>query len=105
MRDGLRVSSRADMQDVLVIDYDWLSIGLTSDYDRLGAVLDPEFAPSRVAEQLKNSMTGAVRGILMERGYVDKDYRSTYYHFYAKKGRSYRSDCVRLHFFDEAVGY
>ena len=39
----------------------------------------------------------------MEHGYVDKDYRSTFYNFYAKKGRHYRSDCVRLHFFNGAV--
>ena len=39
----------------------------------------------------------------MEYDYVDKDYRSTLYNFYAKKGRPYRADCVRLHFFDEQV--
>ena len=31
-------------------------------------------------------------------------YRSTFYGFYSKKGRSYRRNCVRLHFFD-AVKY
>ena len=43
--------------------------------------------------------------MLVEHGYVDKDYRSTFYNFYAKKGRQYRTDCVRLHFFDESVQY
>ena len=43
--------------------------------------------------------------MLVEHGYVDKDYRSTFYNFYAKKGRQYRSDCVRLHFFDGEVWY
>ena len=47
----------------------------------------------------------AAKGVLIERGYVDKDYRSTFYNFYAKKGRHYRSDCVRLHFFNGAVRY
>lgn len=42
---------------------------------------------------------------MIERGYVDKDYRSTFYRFYAKKGRPYREDCVRLHFFDGEVSY
>ena len=41
----------------------------------------------------------------MEHGYVDKDYRSTFYNFYAKKDRHYRTDCVRLHFFNGAVWY
>ena len=43
--------------------------------------------------------------MLIERNYVDKDYRSTYYNFYAKKGQRYEPDCVRLHFFDETVAF
>ena len=43
--------------------------------------------------------------MLVEHGYVDKDYRSTFYNFYAKKGRNYRTDCVRLHFFDGMVSF
>ena len=50
-------------------------------------------------------LSGAVKGILIEKNYIDKDYRSTYYNFYAKKGQSYRPDCVRLHFFDETVTF
>ena len=46
-----------------------------------------------------------MKGVLIERKYVDKDYRSTYYHFYAKKGQHYRADCVRLHFFDQTVTF
>src|SRR5690606_34150052 len=34
-----------------------------------------------------------------------KDYRSTYYHFYSKKGRVYNPYCIRLHFFDETVSF
>ena len=41
----------------------------------------------------------------METGYIDKDYRSTYYNYYAKKGRAYRQDCIRLHFFDALVSF
>ena len=43
--------------------------------------------------------------MLVEHGYIDKDYRSTFYNFYAKMGRQYRPDCVRLHFFDSTVSY
>jgi len=42
-------------------------------------------------------------GVLVEYPYVDKDYRSTYYGFYAKKGQRYDPYCVRLHFFNEHV--
>src|SRR5205823_3396782 len=37
--------------------------------------------------------------------YIDKDYRSTFYNFYVKKGQQYRGDCVRLHFFDQTVSF
>ena len=50
-------------------------------------------------------MTDAVKSILVEHDYVDKDYRSTLYSFYAKKGRNYRRDCVRLHFFNDLVRF
>ena len=51
------------------------------------------------------SLRTPLRGVLVEHGYVDKDYRSTFYNFYARMGRQYRPDCVRLHFFDGAVWY
>ena len=66
-------------------------------------VLDPEFDPRGIAASLESQVTGAAKGVLVEHGYVDKDYRSTFYNFYAKKGRHYRSDCVRLHFFNGVV--
>ena len=66
---------------------------------------DPEFDPEGITRSLKSQVTDAAKGVLVEHGYVDKDYRSTFYNFYAKKGRHYRSDCVRLHFFNGAVRY
>ena len=74
-------------------------------YGRLVEVLDSEFAPKRIIECLKSQVTDAAKAILVEHEYVDKDYRSTFYNFYSKKGRQYRSDCVRLHFFDGTVWY
>ena len=85
--------------------YDWIDIQTPDDYDRLIGVLDPEFEPKKISQRLKSEVTAAAKGVLLEHGYVDKDYRSTFYNFYAKKGRHYRADCVRLHFFDPAVGY
>ncbi len=95
--------------------YCWIAINSPDDYNQLcnqpvddtkpAACLDPEFAPEQVANALKEAISPGVKGILVETGYVDKDYRSTFYNFYAKKGRAYRSDCVRLHFFDECVAY
>lgn len=85
--------------------YEWIAISSPDDYDLLETVIDLEFAPKRIAVQLKASITTAVCGILIERDYIDKDYRSTYYHHYAKKGRLYRDDCVRLHFFEDCVAF
>lgn len=85
--------------------YAWVSIDNPDDYDSLTKLIDEDFAPRQVVDQLKSAIRSTVRGVLVEFGYVDKDYRSTYYRFYAKKGRTYRDDCVRLHFFDADVGY
>ena len=85
--------------------YDWIDLRVPQDYNCLVQVLDAEFDPNRIAERLKTQVTAAAKGVLVEHGYVDKDYRSTFYNFYAKKGRQYRADCVRLHFFDGAVWY
>ena len=85
--------------------YDWIELDTPEAYDLLIDVLDPEFDPKGIAQRLKTQLTDAAKGVLVEHGYVDKDYRSTFYNFYAKKGRQYRPDCVRLHFFDSTVSY
>ena len=85
--------------------YDWINLKNPRGYDLLVDVLDPEFDPKGIAQRLKTQLTHAAKGVLVEHGYVDKDYRSTFYNFYAKMGRPYRSDCVRMHFFDETVRY
>lgn len=85
--------------------YDWIDIQSPQSYDRLVQVLDAEFNPEEISKSLKTQVTTAAKGVLVEHGYVDKDYRSTFYNFYAKKGRRYRADCVRLHFLDGEVWY
>lgn len=94
-----------DGEEPDLASYDWIDLQDPQDYDRLADVLDPEFDPRGVARRLKTQLTHAARGVLIEHGYVDKDYRSTFYNFYAKMGRPYRPDCVRLHFFDGTVWY
>lgn len=88
-----------------MVSYSWIKLETLADYDRLVDFLDPEFDPKGIARRLKDQLTHAAKGILVEHGYVDKDYRSTLYNFYAKMGRQYRPDCVRLHFFDGTVRY
>ncbi len=84
--------------------YTWLEIDSQDDYSNLAGILDAEFEPAAVAQELKNNISSEiVSGVLVEHDYIDKDYRSTFYNFYAKMGRPYRQDCVRLHFFDKDV--
>jgi hypothetical protein len=85
--------------------YTWMPLVSAADAAQLDQHIDPEYAPKSVAKKLAGGLSDAVKGILIERNYIDKDYRSTYYNFYSKKGLRYRPDCVRLHFFDETVSF
>lgn len=83
----------------------WLRLTTSTDLEALLRELGPEFGADQVVARLQDGLSSSVRAILIERDYVDKDYRSTFYSFYAKKGQAYRKDCVRLHLFDETVTF
>ncbi|MCY4484908.1 MAG: hypothetical protein OXC12_18705 [Spirochaetaceae bacterium] len=85
--------------------YEGIDVRGPDRFDRLEDSLDGVFQPKQIAKRLNAEVTKAVEFVLVEHGYVDKDYRSTFYGFYSKKGRSYRRDCVRLHFFSGSVTY
>jgi hypothetical protein len=85
--------------------YTWIQLNSIADLNQLSKHISPEYDPDTVTAKLTAGISNAVRGVLIEPNYIDKDYRSTYYHFYAKKGQRYRPDCVRLHFFDETVAF
>lgn len=88
-----------------MVSYDWINLEDPEGYNLLINVIEPEFDPQGIVQRLKTQLTHAAKGVLVEHGYVDKDYRSTFYNYYAKMGRPYRPDCIRLHFFDETVRY
>ena len=44
-----------------------------------------------------------VKTVFIEKGYIDKDYRDTYYNFYSKKFADYPNKTIRLHFFATAI--
>lgn len=85
--------------------FHWVTISKVRDFDKLVPLIGREFAPGEVVARLKEGISSAVKAVLVEEDYVDKDYRSTFYNYYAKKGRNYRSDCVRLHFFSDLVSF
>lgn len=85
--------------------YTWIPISSIADLVQLENHISREYAPKVAARKIIGGMSDAIKAVLIERNYIDKDYRSTYYNFYAKKGQHYREDCVRLHFFDETVTF
>jgi hypothetical protein len=85
------------------VAYKIFKIGTPSDIDLVVAELDDCFEPQVVAAQLKKGLDPRCKKIIVEENYNDKDYRSTYYNYYAKKGYAYQAGCARLHFFDDRV--
>ncbi|WP_144141038.1 hypothetical protein [Paraburkholderia sp. BCC1884] len=83
--------------------YVWHDISGPKDIRAIVGSLSSEYAEDSIADLLANNLSGSVRGILVERDYVDKDYRSVFYNFYAKKGDEFKRNCVRLHLFAEDV--
>jgi hypothetical protein len=80
--------------------FSWLSVKRAADFGLLTQHLSPtEFGLQEVADWLQTHLSTAVGGVLVEHPYVDKDYRSTYYNFYAKKGAAYSPHSARLHLF------
>ena len=87
------------------MSYTWMPVSGTAGLTDLKNHIPERYDPDRVTAKLAAGISAAVKGVLIEGRYVDKDYRSTYYNFYAKKGQQYDPDCVRLHFFDNAVTF
>jgi hypothetical protein len=85
--------------------YKWLPLSSANDLAKLENHISAEYGAKPVAKKLADGISDAVKGVLIEYNYIDKDYRSAFYNFYAKKGQRYRGDCVRLHFFDGAVEF
>lgn len=83
--------------------YRLFEISVPDDLDILADYLEDWFQPQYVVAQLKRGLDPKCKKILLESYYNDKDYRSTYYNYYSKKGYRYDAGCVRLHFFDDRV--
>jgi hypothetical protein len=54
-------------------------------------------------QRLKGAMAATTKCVVIERHYIDKDYRDTFANFHAKKFSTPDSRCIRLHFFAEPV--
>jgi hypothetical protein len=83
--------------------YQLIEICKPDDFDVLTGLLGEAYDPAMVAATLKRRVNPRCRAVIVECPYIDKDYRSTYYNFYAKKGYRYDASCTRLHFFEDPI--
>jgi len=81
----------------------WHSIDRRENLKSVLLTLPADYVDPNVVSLLSSGLSTNVRGLLVEEGYVDKDYRSVYYNFYAKKSIKYRRNCIRLHLFTDEV--
>jgi hypothetical protein len=80
-----------------------IAINRPEDVEQLASSVPAVFIPKLVINRLRGQISAQVKNILVEYPYIDKDYRSTYYAFYAKKGLRYDPFTARLHFFGDGV--
>ncbi len=72
---------------------DWLSL----------SVLCGKFLSGRDFEKLHSYLQDDAKSAIIEKSYIDKDYRDTFSNFYSKKFVKYPSTTFRLHFFRSVV--
>lgn len=80
------------------------NITTEDDLSLIFSELDDDFKNDSLLNKFRDDFNiSKLKSIIVEYPYVDKDYRSTYYNFYAKKGLRISPFCARLHFFSERV--
>ncbi|MBI2424371.1 MAG: hypothetical protein HYV27_16185 [Candidatus Hydrogenedentes bacterium] len=57
----------------------------------------------RGLDRLKSALEHTVKTILVERHYIDKDYRETFSSYHSKKFHTPDARCIRLHFFSDTI--
>lgn len=57
----------------------------------------------RGLDRLLNVVKGRCQCIVIERHYIDRDFRNTFSHFHSKKFKTLDSRCIRLHFFSRSI--
>lgn len=65
--------------------------------------LSEGFLDMRGLSRLRAVLDGECESIIVEREYIDKDYRDTFTNFHAKRFNTPPSRCVRLHFFAKPI--
>ena len=53
--------------------------------------------------KLKEYLEPVAQTVVLEKGYIDADYRDTYFNFFSRKFAKYPSDTVRANFFTSKI--
>jgi hypothetical protein len=83
----------------------WFNVDSPESLEEVLLAVPDEYKNEQIAQMLSQGLSDAVRGVLIETNYVDKDFRSVYYNFYAKKGDEIRRNCVRVHLFSDGPDF
>lgn len=79
-----------------------LTLDAQHSWQALIAVIKPDL-DVRGLTRLRGILEAQARCVVVERHYIDKDYRDTFSHFHSKRFNTPPSRCVRLHFFSRPV--
>src|SRR4051812_5780759 len=79
-----------------------LYLGNKSDWGELPKLCN-SFLTSRDCERISVYLNNTAKAVLVEKEYIDKDYRDTYSNFFTKKFADYPSKTARLHFFSTPI--
>jgi hypothetical protein len=71
-------------------------------WDSLLTLVKPEL-DAKGLKRLKQVLEGKCQCVVVERHYIDKDYRDTFSNFHSKRFNTPSSRCVRLHFFSAPI--
>jgi hypothetical protein len=82
--------------------YPVLNLDAVDGWEALISLTD-DFLDMRGLNRLVRIMDGRCAAVVVEREYIDKDYRDTFANFHAKRFSTPPSRCVRLHFFRDPI--
>lgn len=76
----------------------------TNPWAEVAAVASPPLDQPGIA-RIMAAIQDRAKSVVVERHYIDKDYRDTFTNFHAKKFSTPDSRCIRLHFFDRPIDH